>query len=161
MFVRNRNGGASMHKRVLDLFRQTDQMLKRVLSKKVEHTGLYRSQHRLLMYLGRHPDCSQTAIAEKMDISPAAVAVSMKKLEKAGYIRRQSDAEDNRINHVAITDKGKEAINNSFVYFQEVEDALCGGFTEEEIRQLEDFFRRIIQNGDEYYRSLIRQEKNK
>jgi DNA-binding MarR family transcriptional regulator len=62
---------------------------------------------------------------------------------------------------VAITDKGKEAINNSFVYFQEVEDALCDGFTEEETRQLEDFFRRIIQNGDEYYRSLIRQEKNK
>lgn len=150
-----------MHKKVMDLFRQTDQMLKRALSKKVEDTGLYRSQHRLLMYLGRHPECSQTAIAEKMDISPAAVAVSMKKLEKAGYIRRQCDTEDNRINHVVITDKGKEEINNSFVCFQEVEDALLGGFTEEETRQLEDFLRRIIRNGDEYYRNLIKQEKKK
>ncbi len=150
-----------MHKKVMDLFRQTDHTLKRAISKKVENTGLYRSQHRLLIYLGRHPDCSQTAIAEKMDISPAAVAVSMKKLEKAGYIKRQCVAEDNRINHVVITDKGKEAINDSFVCFQEIEDALFGGFSDEEISQLEDFFRRIIQSGDEYYRSLISQEKNK
>ncbi|MDE6202191.1 MAG: MarR family transcriptional regulator [Lachnospiraceae bacterium] len=150
-----------MHKKVMDLFRQTDQTLKRVISKKVENTGLYRSQHRLLMYLGRHPDCSQTALAEKMDISPAAVAVSMKKLEKAGYIRRKCNAEDNRINHVVITDKGKEAINNSFVYFQEIEDALFDGFTAEETRQLEDFCRRIIQNGDEYYRGLTSREQNR
>lgn len=157
--MRGRRRG--MHKKVIDLFRQTDQTLKRVISKKVENTGVYRSQHRLLMYLGRHPDCSQTAIAEKMDISPAAVAVSMKKLEKAGYIRRQCNAEDNRINHVEITDKGKETIDNSCVYFQEIENALFEGFTAEEISQLEDFFRRIIQNGDEYYRSMISREKNR
>ena len=150
-----------MNKRVIDLFRQTDQTLKRVISKKVEDTGIYRSQHSLLMLLGRHPDCSQTAIAEKMDISPAAVAVSIKKLEKAGYIKRQCNAEDNRVNRVVITDKGKEAINNSFVYFQEIEDALFGSFTEEEMKQAEAFLKRVIQNGDEYYRSLINKEKNR
>ena len=89
------------------------------------------------------------------------LSYSIKELEKAGYIRRQCDTEDNRINHVVITDKGKEEINNSFVCFQEVEDALLGGFTEEETRQLEDFLRRIIRNGDEYYRNLIKQEKKK
>ena len=93
-----------------NLFRQADQSMKRVISKKVAGTGVYRSQHRMLMILGKHPDCSQSAIAEKLEISPAAVAVSLKKLEKAGYISRQCDEADNRMNHVVVTPKGKEVI---------------------------------------------------
>ena len=61
---------------IIHLFRCTDQVLKRAIGRKVEGTGLYRSQHRLLMILGKHPDCSQTAIAEKMEISPPAVRAS-------------------------------------------------------------------------------------
>ena len=118
---------------IVNLFRQSDQAMKRVIGKKVEDTGIYRSQHRLLMILGKNPDCSQTAIANKLEISPAAVAVSLKKLEKAGYITRSCDAEDNRMNHVVITDKGKKAIDQSILYFQEIEDAMFEGFSQEEL----------------------------
>lgn len=144
---------------IINLFRQSDHILKRVISKKVEDTGIYRSQHRLLMMLGKHPDCSQTVLAEKMEISPAAVAVSLKKLEKSGYIKRQCDEEDSRMNHVVVTDKGREAINKSIVYFQEIEDAMFDGFSEEELELCVAFFGRMIANGENYYQSLIRQEK--
>ena len=92
-----------LNHQVIHLFRYTDQCLKRMIGRKVEGTGLYRSQHRLLMILGKHPDCSQTAIAEKMDISPSAVAVTLKKLEKGGYISRQCHQHDNRVNEVVVT----------------------------------------------------------
>lgn len=144
---------------IINLFRQSDHIMKRVISKKVEDTGIYRSQHRLLMMLGKHPDCSQTVLAEKMEISPAAIAVSLKKLEKSGYIKRQCDEEDSRMNHVVVTDKGREAINKSIIHFQEIEDTMFTGFSDEELELCGDFFRRIIDNGENYYQNLIGQEK--
>ncbi|MGN0377159.1 MAG: MarR family winged helix-turn-helix transcriptional regulator [Suilimivivens sp.] len=145
--------------RVIDLFRKTDRTLKRSISKKVENTGVYRSQHMLLMILGRHPECSQTELAEKLDISPAAVAVSLKKLEKAGFISRQCQENDNRVNHVVITEKGWEIIDISIQYFKELEAAFLKGFSEDELKQLEKYFQRITKNGEEYYQSLLKQEK--
>ncbi|MDE5907330.1 MAG: MarR family transcriptional regulator [Lachnospiraceae bacterium] len=141
---------------IINLFRQMDQSLKRAISKKVKDTGIYRSQHRLLMFLGKHPDCSQTELAEKMDISPAAVAVSLKKLEKGGYINRQSHAEDNRINHVEVTEKGKGAISVSIQYFKEIENAMLKDFSAQELDNLKHYLERIIQNGENYYESLVR-----
>ena len=49
--------------RIIHLLGATDRTLKRSIAKKVEKTGGYRSQHRLLMILGKHPDCSQTELA--------------------------------------------------------------------------------------------------
>lgn len=54
-----------------------------VVLKKVNHTGVYQSQHRLLMHLNHHPNCSQIEIAREMEISPAAVAVSLKSWKAA------------------------------------------------------------------------------
>ncbi len=144
-----------MQRQIFGLFRQTDQMVKKVIRKKVEDTGLYRSQHRLLMILGNHLDASQSAIAEKMDVSPAAVAVTLKKLESAGYIRRQSNEEDNRVNRMEITDKGKKAIHISRSYFEEIDDALLQGFSHEEMELLKGFFLRMIDNGENYYQTLL------
>ncbi|EOS77079.1 MAG: MarR family transcriptional regulator [Lachnospiraceae bacterium] len=143
---------------IVNLFRQSDQAMKRVIGKKVEDTGIYRSQHRLLMILGKNPDCSQTAIANKLEISPAAVAVSLKKLEKAGYITRSCDAEDNRMNHVVITDKGKKAIDQSILYFQEIEDAMFEGFSQEELETYAAFLGRVIQNEERYYHNLSQKD---
>ena len=138
---------------IIHLFRCTDQVLKRAIGRKVEGTGLYRSQHRLLMILGKHPDCSQTAIAEKMEISPPAVAVTLKKLEKGGYISRQCLEEDNRVNEVVVTEKGRQAISESIVCFQEVESAILKGFSDQEMEQLSGFLQRMIANGEDHSRS--------
>lgn len=145
--------------RIINLFRITDQTFKRSISKKVENTGVYRSQHRLLMILGKHSDCSQTELAEMLDISPAAVAVSLKKLEKAGYVSRQCHQTDNRVNQVTVTEKGWEKIDISIRCFRELETAMFKGFSEEELKQLEVCFERIIKNGEDYYQSLVKQEK--
>ena len=75
-------------------------------------------------------------------------------LEKAGYISRQCSAEDNRMNHVVMTDKGLRTIAISLSYFQEIEDALFRGFSREETALLEEFFLRIIKNGEDYYQNL-------
>ena len=79
--------------------------------------------------------------------------MALKKLEKAGYIARACDDKDNRMNHVVVTPKGLEAIRISCIHFQEVENALLKGFSDEELDAAERFLRRFIQNGEDYYKS--------
>ncbi len=140
--------------RLVNLLFLADKNLKRTIEKRAEGTGVYRSQHRLLMILGRNPDISQTMLAEKLEISPAAVTVSLKKLEKSGYIARQCSEEDNRINRVVITQKGQDVIEQSNNYFREMDLAFFEGFSEEEKDRLENMLERIATNSEKYYQML-------
>ena len=114
---------------IINLFRQSDQAVKRCIDRKVKDTGVYRSQHRILMMLGAHPDFTQTMLAEKLEVSPAAVV---------------------------ITEKGKKAIEISHRYFGEIEDFLLQDFSCEEMEALSDYLKRIMKNGENYYDSLLK-----
>ena len=143
---------------LVHLLHIVDRNFKRSIDKKVESTGVYRSQHKLLIMLVRHPDCSQTELAEKMEVSPAAIAVSLKKLEKGGFVSRQCHENDNRVNYVKVTEKGRKAIEVSIRYFQEIDEAMFADFTDEEIELLGGYLHRVIANGEAYYQKLLRQE---
>ena len=127
-------------------FRKADTMLRRYLDRKVSHTGVYPTQHRLLMELDSNPSCSQVELAEKFDVSAAAIAVSLKKLEKGGYITRLADESDNRINQVSITEKGKEVIRKSILIFRETDRCFFFCFTDEEVAQFLHFMERVYKN---------------
>ena len=131
-----------------DMFRKTDHMLRRCIGKKLRMLDdeIYRSQHRLLMNLGANPDCSQNELAAKLEISPAAVAVSLNKLEKGGYIARRTDTEDHRSNRVSITDRGNQVISKSMQLFDEVECSMLAGFSQEETEQFYEFLQRAYRN---------------
>lgn len=136
----------NIRKVVMKQFRRTDSLMKRTIEKRVSITGVYRSQHQLLMQIAHHPKSSQIEIAERLDISPAAVAVSLKKLEKGGYIKKDLDTADNRINQIEVTEKGKYVVEKSHLIFEEIEKTIFEGFTEEEIEKTGELLERIYQN---------------
>ncbi len=110
-----------------------------VLEQALSFTGVYRSQHKILMCIADHPDISQKGLAEMNAVSTATIAVSLKKLEKGGYISRVADAEDNRYNQIRITEKGGNVVEESRRIIVEVEKAKFQVFTEVDLGQLEDF----------------------
>ena len=118
----------------------------RNLERKVMDTGVYRSQHQMLMCLGDNPGCSQTMLAEKMNISTAAVTTTLKKLEKGGYIVREINSEDNRTNQLQITEKGQKVIEQSKQLFDELECDMYAGFSEEELNRLHGYYEKILEN---------------
>ena len=140
--------------RSICLLQTINRNMRRCVEKKVAGTGVFRSQHKLLMTHGNHQDCSQTELAEKLEISPAAVAVSLKKLEKTGYISRQCDSRDNRVNQIVITEKGQDMIRRSVEYFREIDENMLKGFSEQEIQELNGLLTRMQQNGEAYYQNL-------
>lgn len=93
------------------------------------------------------PEChAQRELADLLHISPAAVANSLKSLEKGGYIHREPGPRDARRNRVALTDKGREAVEGCQAAFEAVSARMLAGFTLEERAQLISFRRRMLEN---------------
>ncbi len=114
---------------------------------KISATGIHRSQHMILMYLYRqHDHISQKDIAEHFEISAAAVAVSLKKLESGGYIRRRCAESDNRFNEIEITDKGKEVVDYSQNSFETIDTKTFDGITDQDKQRLADLLDKVICN---------------
>ena len=117
-----------------------------VMQSYLDETGVYQAQHRLLMIISRWPNLSQKKLAETMEVSTATIAVSLKKLEKAGLITKTMDETDNRLNRIVITDRGNQVVKHSKQIFQSTEKRVFEGFTEEEKSTLTDFMERLHTN---------------
>ena len=67
-----------------------------MMERRLDGTGVYRSQHQILMFVSDNPNVSQKELARMYGVSGATIAVSLKKLERGGYIRRLVDQEDKK-----------------------------------------------------------------
>ncbi|MBQ5910428.1 MAG: winged helix-turn-helix transcriptional regulator [Clostridia bacterium] len=124
-----------------------NRMHRAVVENRMSATGIHRSQHMILMYLYRcNSKISQKDIAAHFEISAAAVAVSLKKLESGGYIKRKCAENDNRFNEIEITQKGKEIVDISHSIFEEIDAETFADITEEEKKQLVFLLDKVREN---------------
>ncbi len=108
---------------------------------------MHRSQHMILMNLARQTSkSSQKELADRLEISPAAVAVMIKKLEKGGFISKKLSKGDNRFNEITITEKGRETVQKTHQYFLAVDKTLFSGIDETELGILEHCFAKMADN---------------
>ena len=142
-------------------FRRCNRLLRRTVEKRVAITGVYDSQHRILITLYHEPNICQKEIAKRMGISPASVAVSIKKLEKAGYLKKNMDETDNRLNKVVLTDKGMEVVKKSHIIFAEIDRAMFKDFSEEDMAKATEILDRIKENIKAYCKEKDIEEGDK
>lgn len=116
------------------------------VDKRISALGIHPSQHHLLMYLSKNGDCTQNSLADAMEISAATVAVSLKKLEKGGYIEKRISPGDGRSNLIALTPKGEDVVIRSKQIFEEMDQRCFDSLTEEELEQFHNIMERIIKN---------------
>ena len=96
---------------------------------------------------GQAEQCqAQRDLAQTLNISPAAVANSLKSLERGGYIRREPGRGDARRNRVLLTEKGCQAVEDCNQVFQVVANRALAGFTDDEQEQLRLFRQRMLNN---------------
>ena len=119
---------------------------RKTVEKRICSLGIHPSQHHFLMCIAKNGACTQQSIAEAMEISAATVAVSIKKLEKGGYIEKRISPEDGRSNLIVLTPKGEEVVVQSKKLFEEVDRKMFETMTEAEQEQLHQYMERIINN---------------
>ena len=89
---------------------------------------------------------AQRELADLLHVSPPAIANSLKCLERDGYVRREPWPEDARRNRVILTEKGAAAVQGCRNVFLRVSDRMMAGFSQEELEQLAQFQRRMLDN---------------
>lgn len=121
-------------------------MHKALIDKSVSDMEIHETQHRILMRLSRQGKLpSQKELAEHLGITPAAVTVALKKIEKAGYIERTL-GKDNRYNEIKITEKGKNVVSLTEERFYAVDRAMFSRLSEEEFSLFYKSLEKISEN---------------
>ena len=109
----NHRNEMTLEMRLLDKYMRISRHHRAVMERMLSTTGVYRSQHKILMTISHNPNISQKELADRNEVSTATIAVSLKKIEKGGYIKRLVDEKDNRYNQICITQKGQEIVDKS------------------------------------------------
>jgi DNA-binding MarR family transcriptional regulator len=130
------------HRALVRLFR----LHSKIVFGRLADVGVTQGQPRILHYLTEHDGCIQKDISCQNDFEPATVTNSLAVMERAGFIRRKDSADDRRILHVFITDKGREAYAASNRTFAEVEAVAFRGFSAKEREQALTYLGRLYDN---------------
>ena len=108
--------------------------------------GIYRGQPPIMGLLYQHDGMSQKEMASALNLSPATMTVTLKRMEKAGLVRREMDEHDQRILRVHLSEQGKQMWLKSADQIRCVTEELLEGFTPEEERQMREYLFRIARN---------------
>lgn len=87
----------------------------------------------LILYVGRHPDCTQAELTEALGLDWGYSQRSIKRLEEDGFLSRQKDG---RAYHLALSQRGQEAFAVSHQVFYDWDESALAALTPEEQTQL-------------------------
>lgn len=117
----------------IDMMIKTDRLHRTLIDSRVRDIGIHRTQHRILMQLAREGKLpSQKELADRLDITPAAVTGALKKIEQDGYIKRTL-GHDTRFNEIKITEKGRALVALTKELFSKADASMFEGFSDEEL----------------------------
>ena len=135
------------------LSRQLNQAHRAAVQTELTAAGLEKVGHPMLVSILQSADedpegqfRAQRELADLLHVSPAAVANSLKCLERDGYIRREPWEQDARRNRVLLTERGTAAVEGCRDVFRRVSARMMAGFTPEELDQLAQLQRRMLDN---------------
>jgi DNA-binding MarR family transcriptional regulator len=112
----------------------------------LEKTGLHRGQPPLLFALSEHDGMTHSQLSAEMEVSPAAISNMVKRMEKAGFVVRRRDTDDERVSRVYLTDAGRAVYSEIGAIAEQVDETTFVGFTKEERTIMRDFLDRVLDN---------------
>jgi DNA-binding MarR family transcriptional regulator len=112
----------------------------------LEKLGLYRGQPPVLFALQEQDGLAHSELAEQLGITPATTTRMIQRMEKAGFVQRRPDADDQRISRVYLTKAGRAVHSKLEAIFQQMEVENFRGFNSRERVVLCGFLLRLREN---------------
>jgi len=111
-----------------------------------EGVGLYRGQPPVLKALAENDGLSHSNLAARLGVTPATISKMIDRMERAGFVTRQMDPDDQRVSRVYLTEQGKAVQTELGRLFRTIEQEVCAGFTLEERVLLRRFLLQMREN---------------
>lgn len=112
----------------------------------LESHGLYRGQPQLLRELWHEEGLTQTDLAARLQITPATVTKMLQRMEKAGFIHRKPDPDDQRVSRVFLTEAGRAVKDEVDAVFQRLERETFANLSEADQQQLRRYLLQLREN---------------
>lgn len=107
---------------------------------------LVKGQAHLLTLIRDNDGCTQKDLANAVGVRYSSMSERLNKLERNGYIFRESDSDNLKYKRIFITPEGKTAVVQCRRILREWDEVLYNGFTKKDIKQLEDYLERMVDN---------------
>ena len=111
--------------------------------------GLYHGQPPVLDALWQQDGMTQSELADKLNRSPSTITKTVQRMEKAGFVERCHDPEDERISRVYLTHAGHDIRSAVENVWHTVANLAFEDFTDEELTQFYTLLCRLYQNIEE------------
>ena len=111
-----------------------------------EALGLYRGQPRVLHALWDQEGLTHTDLSRRLRVQPATITKMIQRMEKAGFVERRNDPDDQRVSRVYLAAAGRAVREDVQRVWRRLEEEAFSGFAEEERVLLREFFVRIRDN---------------
>lgn len=85
-----------------------------------------------LLYLIQYEKMSQKEIAQLLHITEATLSVRVKRLLDSGWIERETDKDDRRINSIVLSHKGEVLMKTLEQQFNKYKTIMCKGISLED-----------------------------
>lgn len=132
------------------LFRAIFHMHMSCVKKELDKKRIVQAGHPPILFMLRNEAnnmvASQKDIADRLGVSTPTVAVSIKRMEKAGLVRKVIDESDLRRNMITLTENGLKFVEELMTVFDAIDEGMLKGLSQQEQEQLKTLFLRIISN---------------
>jgi len=102
----------------------------------LEELGLYRGQPPILFALWEREGLTHSELAARLRVKPATITKMLKRMEKAGFVQRRPDPQDQRVSRVYPTDVGRSIRDQVERIRRTLEVETFAGFSPEEMALL-------------------------
>lgn len=107
-------------------------------------------QQFFLVCIYENPGISMQKLASIGHFDKGTVTKAVKKMEDQGYLRREPDACDKRIQHLFTTSEARPALQMIYDLRGQCNEVLLENLTEEEVQQAETLLTKISDNAYSY-----------
>jgi DNA-binding MarR family transcriptional regulator len=132
------------------LFRVVDRMHHSMLTQEFERRKLSKASQPFILFVledeGKEGSLSQKELAMRLGVSQPTAAVSIRRMEAAGLLRKVVDADDQRRNCITLTPKGSALVRDCKDAFDKIDKRMFEGFSVKECSSLRSYYLRMIGN---------------
>lgn len=99
------------------------------------------TQSGILFLLKQQDGRTMTELSQLIDLDNSTMTGLIDRLEKSGYVSRNSNPNDRRLSHIYITPRGIEEANKAKAVIRRINEEVKRGFSQEQIEAFKDILR--------------------
>lgn len=112
----------------------------------IKSSELTVSETHAIEALGKYGKINMRTLAQKLGVTTGTTTVTVDRLEKSDYAKRETTKEDRRVNLISLTEKGKKVFEEHHNYHECLTEQLICSLSQDETEQFFNILKKINEN---------------